>query len=105
MRGGRRAGARHSGIGAGDGGAAGTEGGKCLEKTGGGGRGRQPGAGVWGRAASPARIGSRRSLAPGLRRGVCAAGAAEETERLALRGRAAAARPSRAACEAKPSLY
>lgn len=55
---------------------------------------------------SLARLCSARASGRGLEaRGLRAAGAAEEPERPAVRGRAAAARPSRAACEAKPSLY
>lgn len=101
---GGRAGARRSGAGAGGGGAAGTEpAGKCPERSrAGSGPGRGRGVG----AASLARLGCARTSGPGLEaRGLRAAGAAEEPERPAVRGRAAAARPSCAACEAKPSLY
>jgi len=102
--GGRERGAPGPGPGPGAGALRGLRGGASARRgaRAGGGPGRRRGVG----AAFLAPLGWARASGPGLQaRGLRAAGAAEEPERRAVRGRAAAARPSRAACEAKPSLY
>lgn len=91
---------------AGDGGAAGLSGGQVPgadPRSGGRAAGGRGGAGARaGAGPQPgwARASGRGLEARGLRGGGCGG-----AERPAVRGRAAAARPSRAACEAKPSLY
>lgn len=93
-------------------------GGSAALRAGGGGAGPGPGPGAGKCGAKRAPRGAGSSNVPGparrdwrprpglVARGLRAAGAAEEPERRAVRGRAAAAaRPSRAACEEKPSLY